>query len=885
MSGDPKKTWYARRYHTGDLSGTKARVILKTESKTTLKAVTIKVISFNDPAFSGLRMEVWSMSGDNVRTKIATSENSWDLATLKTKFSNPVNRYGRRGIWFDFPETTLDADTFYSYVLTADSYTGDLNSHLAWVIDYPKPVYVHATPNNLGNLARIGNVLGLIEQQEREIQSDKYLVRVSPRDILLGSEAILSNDGATYDTYYWENIEKIPVSVEINGTVIPALGSIPVNVNGWFHDTATSRLYVAANPAVFPSWPTEQAIYFNYHLYLATEPVYTYSTPDDDSTDLVHWEPWATEIPNISRSVTDALVGFIPTSASSLTIENKDQFFNAFFTKTSFNKAPIKMWRMSGRDSSIEYLLNTLTSDVQTDYSTVTLTVNDDTEVFQNEVRPNQAGESDFYNTTDFPGIDPNYANAPKRIAYGKSFVKLVNIGYFAPGTTEANNNEFAVFARNMADSDLLFRSFYDQIDFGVGKTPVGSSTTRIWFKNDPTFMFFLDEKVVLINAPATYSDPPDFSTDGRTITGMNSVSKYIDINTSFTFQQTAGEDAFRCQVRAIYINQNGTLYTARPFVHFYGKSVNGASTVRFFTGYSSAIGMSPITVSDVVFADVEGAKFTDTDFDAPWDDTNSDMAQICKCGFRGVGIIYELLIRYAGIDPDEIDKAAFLTEIAREDSPDISFFFPQRASEQFGSIQDLLNKVLLSSGILRLYRNQDLKWTISRVEAFATSNAELTDASIQAISSKYNYNDLCSEVTLKYDYQEYNLALVDDAWLSTTVQNLKAKHFHKVNKSKEIELLLFNYGAPASAVQDYATRITNIFNERQGLHEIKASKEFDEFVLINDEYLISREKIGGKVYELDTEQSLKTRVLEMRRSINGISLVLDDQLGLGDNQ
>jgi hypothetical protein len=742
----------------------------------------------------------------------------------------------------------------------------------------------HAAENNIGELSQIGGVLNLIEQNPLTLESDKYLVRIAPRRYLDQADKTLHGTSGTYSTYYW-SFNYNPVTVEINGRVISEVGSIPTNTERYYWDSSTNRLYLCQSTTILSGWPTTTISTVTYYLHFSTEPVYTYETPTDSGSSLVHWEPWLLEVPSISRTVTDALVGFIPITASSVTIQNYTQFFNSLFIGTSFNKCDIKMWSYQEGATAVP-LLDTLISDVSTDYNAVRITVEDDTEIFRNEIRPKYESESDFYFSSDFPNLETVSEGFPKRIVYGMPIIKLVNLDY-STGTAWTDNQEWGVMSAAMTETTDLLKSFYDLIDFGVGKTTVGSSTSRIYLKTAPSNIFpgnILVTRILLMNSILAYSDPPDYSAEIRTITANNEISKYIDISPAFTFFQVAGENAFKHQVPFVYYGEDiPSLKTAVALRDYYGRTENGSANIKFLTGYESRTGAT-CKSTDIVLAQVQGKKFDDTDFEGPWDDTISDAGYGLDCAFKGAGIIYEILTRYAGIDAADIDKATFLSEIAEANAADLSFAIPEKVGDRFPKLTDVVNKVLLSCGGMYLFKDQDLKWTISKFEPFTTAVIETDKNNILKIDSSYRHQDIYSDVKFRTMYQEYNIIFEPDSYITFDYENLKAKYLYKIDAQKVIDMWI--YTAIGDAGFDTLTEnILNTYNERSGRHTLTLPASISDNILINSENLISLEKIGGFTYAEGTERDLKSRVVEVRKNLNNYTIIVDDQLGLGDNE
>lgn len=100
-------------------------------------------IIFNDPDFTGIKLNIYSMRGNTPLKKLATSTNTFlkaDICTLEN---------GVKEIYFDFENFQARAGEYYGIVPEIEGYTPALDSYVAWKKAWPDPVY------------RLGLTLGL----------------------------------------------------------------------------------------------------------------------------------------------------------------------------------------------------------------------------------------------------------------------------------------------------------------------------------------------------------------------------------------------------------------------------------------------------------------------------------------------------------------------------------------------------------------------------------------------------------------------------------------------------------------------------------------------------------------------------------------------------
>lgn len=100
-----------------------------------MKAATVGVVFYNDPAFTNLHVRIYANNAGVPGTLIATSA-AWAKADLITL----DHAYKAIGFTFSTP-VNLAAGGIYHFVLFATAYTGDATSHIAWRLSYPDPQY------------------------------------------------------------------------------------------------------------------------------------------------------------------------------------------------------------------------------------------------------------------------------------------------------------------------------------------------------------------------------------------------------------------------------------------------------------------------------------------------------------------------------------------------------------------------------------------------------------------------------------------------------------------------------------------------------------------------------------------------------------------------
>lgn len=132
-------TWrvWGNSLSTADLTGGTDvyQPVTFTENNQIMLACRSWFIFYSSPVFTNLKMRVYSNDGGAPGEVIATSTNSWNAADLYTQ------AHAVKEMYFDFDYPTFKIDDLYHFVPYADTYTGTINSHIAWKNTFPDPPY------------------------------------------------------------------------------------------------------------------------------------------------------------------------------------------------------------------------------------------------------------------------------------------------------------------------------------------------------------------------------------------------------------------------------------------------------------------------------------------------------------------------------------------------------------------------------------------------------------------------------------------------------------------------------------------------------------------------------------------------------------------------
>lgn len=126
------------RMSASDLTAPNAYQLIQPHSDMLLRAVRTKVLLFNGPAFSNLKLSLYSVYNSLPAALICNSSNSYAKADVS------AHDNACREIFFEFNPPhgrELVASEIYALVLSASGYSGDETSNLGWKKAWPDPSY------------------------------------------------------------------------------------------------------------------------------------------------------------------------------------------------------------------------------------------------------------------------------------------------------------------------------------------------------------------------------------------------------------------------------------------------------------------------------------------------------------------------------------------------------------------------------------------------------------------------------------------------------------------------------------------------------------------------------------------------------------------------
>lgn len=675
---------------------------------------------------------------------------------------------------------------------------------------------------------------------QRENLNANFLMVISPRRKLSASSWTNVSGNIYYQSFDYGEVTEVTK----DGSSLTLGSSTSVTSNQFYYDVDTERLYVnvSANPNGFFMVAT-------YEMYLGTFDAHTYKDPTNSSTRVVYFEPLITSSPNIVTSTSEVIFGFSPTFSAQASCSAVTGYFNKHLYDGSFNRAQFKLYHcLEGYNpTNCKLFLKGFCQRYTFDNKTVNFSLLDSTKFFDEEYRNE---DNSFYEPSDFPLLDPRYVGRPIRQVYGMvEGFPAVNIDYDSEGTTSTNR-------------------VYSLI---AGDTNLGSLTKTAGGGTHTTTRTYLTSTSGLRIGDSLYNQT---RSTGCLITNVSST--YVD-HTTVGSAAVDGDMVKRSFVGHVKILQNGQIYEPLLGVHYneYVDATNHIAGFEFLDSFESGLSMSTLSVNDVIFCRVYGHTNTVTKGGVAFGTDSSKTGTLCDATV----ILWEMLKTYAGLGESDLDGPSFAALVPSEFS--LGFAVPETSSSQFPTIKEIIIDIGLSS-LLSVYLNSDLKWSIKALGPLEASVSDASDDEIlkDSFSYGFNYQDVISTAVCAYLPREIAINGGQGSPLLKTRTSENAIYLHKINKQKTFNSILFD----ETEADLLAKRLSYVLGERAATISMRLKSNYFGLEL-GDTITISRDRMPGFDLATGTARSRDMVVTGTEKSLTEITLKLDDQLGIQDNE
>lgn len=681
---------------------------------------------------------------------------------------------------------------------------------------------------------------------EEENLNSQFLMVLSPRR--RESSFVVSSGSIYVESFDFGYVS----SVSVDGVELSLNSDASLSAGEYYWDNEDGLLYVRLLDG---SNPNDSFTVVTYEIYAATFDQHWYRDPTDDTSEPAYFEPIVPKSLEIKTSTDDNFMGYMPIQSSSITFSNAFHIFEKHIYDSSFNKASIKIWRLLDEldVDNLKLVYDGYMSNVSYTGSNVNVRCFNTIDELSNEYRNDVTS---FYSTSTFPNLNPSYQGRPARYVYGRvdGFVP-VNIDYVGDGATTSDNRSWSV---------LGTQSNLPDISRSVPASP-SSTSTRTYLSTSHGIMV----------GDSVWLDRVSGTDEYMIVTAVG--SNYIEHATLSGGAMASGDAVKRGFVGNITIIQNGVTYKpmyGRDYTTNTGLSADCAG-FDFINNFEANVSMpDPLSAFDRLYCRVYGPTNTVTLNASPFGSNDSDTNTLTN----PVVIIVDLLKRVLGISEDRINIASFTAALAdRTDA--LGFSIPTQSSGGFPNVKTIITNILKTS-LIKIYIDDDMKYACDAHGPIGSDDISIEDEEIiyQKIGCEFDYADIISKVTVKYNSQEAVLDQEpnhDEVFTESDI----AKYIHGVEKEKSFESLHFK----EVDAQKLSDRLSYIYGDRQGSMTIEAKNRFYG-LKVSDVLNVSRTKLPGFSFDEETVRSRSFLVTGTQKSLNSIVIEAIDNKGVEEN-
>jgi hypothetical protein len=600
--------------------------------------------------------------------------------------------------------------------------------------------------------------------------------------------------------------------------------------------------------------PSSKFVTATYELYFGTFDAHWHRIPDDTTSKVVYYEPLIARVPQIKANIADLAFGVVPSQRSNITLNNADKILNAHIYAGSFFNKDIEVWHWLDEltENNLKLVLTGLMSDISWDDSSMSINIFDPIDLYNKEFR---SGSVSFYSASDYAELNPQFEGKPIRYVYGvvDGFVP-VNADYKQDSPATTDNRVWKVRADG-ANSHAITRT--------VPASP-SSTTTRTYV--DSVVGFQVGDTVWIDKATDEYRE--------ITVVGAN----YIEHAALSSGAASTGNTVKRGTVSRIEIVQQNVTYLAM-YNRDYTESVdiNDVLTFTFSSSLESNLSMpATLSPSDVVFCRVYGKQNNVTLGGPSFGSNNASLGNLTRI----TPIFLDILKRFALVTESEINSSSF-TACLSDAADDIGFAIPKGSGDKFPKFKDIIGQ-LCETGLIKFYLDFDGLWSVSRLQAIASTTKSIDETEILDGSVDYSFEggDLYSDVVVSFDYREQSqTGGGGKGFKLERSESETAKYLHGVNKTLEHDSLHIDRSQAATL----ALRLAHLYGDRQGTFSFATKNRFFDTV-IDDKIELQRVSLPGEAYDADTVRTRDFAVQAVEKGLRQVKITMADLKGVQDN-
>lgn len=684
----------------------------------------------------------------------------------------------------------------------------------------------------------------------------QYLAIMKPRRVIDSASWSLVS-GTTYEQSF--DFGEIIILTSDDSTLTLAT-STALSDGDWYYDVDNENLLIDIGVN-----PNTKEIVGTYEIYLGTFDAHFNKDPLDSSTRSVYYEPLIVQSPQINSSATDALFGFLPSLSTQISISNATQFLQRHIYESSWNRIDISLyhWLDELITDNVKLVSKGFCSSIRSNDNQISIRIFDNNEIFDSEYR-NVAGLS-FYAVSAFPNLDPFYESRPIRHVYGvvDGFIP-VNIDYVAESPTTSDNRDWICINPETNLGSLSVNPLVSP----------SSTATRTYLSNAEGFR--VGDTVWIDSASGSGFD------EFPIVTAVNKSGNHYIEHLSITNVATSSDVVKRSFVGRVDIFRQSVKYTAR-YGRDYDEYTDGTNKVAGFSFNTSMESNTGITgtldASDLVFARVYGNLNTETLSASGFGSDSTETGNLAQA----IVVIYSIMKNHLGLtEADDLDTATF-SSLQGSVSDEVGFAVPHNDDQNFPSFRSLLTE-LFQTALLKLFYNDDLKYSLVQTGPKGAVDKTIEDDEILkgTFSYGFDYKDIRSDIFVEYarkQVSDRNEKVGEGSFSAVKSTSTLAKRLHKIEKQRTFKSLHY----ASSEAQTLADRLRYALGDRQGRIVFETKNRFFDSEL-NDNIKISRSRMPGFSFDRNTLRDREAVVLSSKKSLDKISIELDDQKGIEDN-
>lgn len=649
------------------------------------------------------------------------------------------------------------------------------------------------------------------------------------------------------------------VSATYNGTSLTKDTTTSVALNKFYYDTSDKFFYINVGTS-----PAINTIVGVYEIYLGTFDAHFNRDPLDNTTRVVYFEPLITKSPTIISSTTDSLFGFIPSQTTRIEISNITALLQELIYASSFNKCDVFIyhWLKKLETDNVKLLFKGICGNVITSENIVSINIFDKNNIFDREYR-NPSGLN-FYSISAYPNLDRNFLGRTVRQVYGvvEGFVP-VNIDYVVSNPTTSDNRDWICIN---GDTNL------GSISSTVPASP-SSTTTRTYLSSANGFR--VGDSVWIDSSSGSGFDEFVY------ITAVNKTGSHYIEHEIITNIAATGSIVKRSFVGSITIYKDNVEYNAkygRDYLE-YIDSTNKTAGFSFQTSIESNLSFATnLTPLDLVHCRIYGHKSTVTLNASPFTSDSTETGNMTN----SIGILLDLLKGNFGYTDNDINDSNFIS-YESSISDEMGFAIPDLSRKDFPTYRNIFGS-LSRSILLKIFFNDDNLLDLYQTAPIGAVSKTIEDDEIIQNSFKYdlNFSELTSIINVDYKNREIsdrNTQSSEGNSSRVSATNNTTINFHNINKQK----IFYSFHFIESEAQILANRLSYYFGDRLGTVNLVTKNRFFD-TQIGDIIRVNRSRLLGYEFEQDVNNFRDFVVVSTTKSLNNITIELDDQKGIEDN-